>query len=286
MQLIAAMLSAALAGAAVALLIWRRGAVRGTTLTHAWWWAVASLATLAAGELVLACQPDKADHAGLSGAVRLIAATGAFCPVMAVLGARRPQHRAWQFVVITMWIMLALPALEAIFLRRMEIIDVGPVRGWFLWLMIAVTFLAYAPTRFTVAAVLVALAQIVLLQPFLPGIAERPPHALAPLAAMVFLSVAVARTACGFPRQRPADNPYDARWLDFRDRFGAMWALRVIERVNAAARMYDWPLSLTWTGFYFHDAADDWTSLSPQIEKELRQTLDNLLRRFVAESES
>ena len=74
---------------------------------------------------------------------------------------------------------------------------------------------------------------------------------------------------------------YDRLWFDFRDTFGLFWALRVQERVNAAAQQYDWPLELTWTGF--RDTADQspLAAIDPAIEPALRTTLKGLLRRFV-----
>ena len=101
------------------------------------------------------------------------------------------------------------------------------------------------------------------------------------LFATLFFAIAIARTCSGFPRRRMGRSEMDQRWIQFRDMFGTLWALRVIERVNAAAAIYHWPFSLTWTGFYFHDPEEDWESLSAEDRKELQQTMDNLLRRFM-----
>ena len=279
----AVLTAATIVFALVAIVVIARGRnrLRQTTLTHALWWCIGSLAVLAvleAASLWLHWQSEAGDW---SRALRLISASGMFCPAMAVLGARRPHHVAWQFIVASMWVMLSLPALEAVFLGRLETMDVGPVRGWFLWLMVAVSFVIYALTRFTFVAILTALGQVVLLSPFLPGMGGWGPFEWHPPAAAGLFMVAAIITASGYPRVRISDNEFDQRWFDFRDQFGAMWGLRVIERINAAARMYQWPFSLTWTGFYFHEAKTDWSSVSPGVKAELRQTLDNLLRRFV-----
>ena len=280
--IVAALITATIASGAA---LWRRqAALRGTTLVQAAWWTLVALATLAGGETLLLIFGAEDTLPSWSAAVRLICATVTFCPVMAVLGARRPHHLAWQFIVVTLWIMLSLPAWEVLLLGRFESMDVGPVRGWFLWLMIALNLVTYLPTRFWMSAILVALGQLLLLGPFLPGVQVDEASRVSILVAAVFFAVAIIRTCGGFPPPPCRENEFDRRWLMFRDSFGTMWALRVVERVNASAQMYNWPMSLTWTGFYFHNADNGWDNLSPQAEAELRQTMENLMRRFQASS--
>ncbi len=45
---------------------------------------------------------------------RYLVAITTFLPGMAVLGAKRPQHWGWQFIVATLWVTLAWPALESL----------------------------------------------------------------------------------------------------------------------------------------------------------------------------
>ena len=260
------------------LLVWRRRALRGTTLTHAWWWVLVSLVFIVLGELLLALTGDAAAH--WPPVVRLISATSTFCPMMAVLGARRPQHHAWQFVVFTLWIMLSLPGWEAFFLSRPQAMDIGPVRGWFLWLMLLVNLVNWLPTRFWLGAILVMVGQLLMLAVFLPGLQVTETTSGSVLIACLLFTVSIALCCCGLPRRRSGRSEFDRRWLQFRDMFGTMWALRVIERISVAAAMYRWPLSLSWTGFYFHDPDEDWSSLSEEDRSELQQTMDKLLRRF------
>jgi hypothetical protein len=70
----------------------------------------------------------------------------------------------------------------------------------------------------------------------------------------------------------------DRVWLDFRDAFGAVWALRVMERMNAASTMYGWPVLLSWNGFSPRDDAPEVSPVPPTVEESLR----TLLRRFVS----
>src|SRR4051794_207498 len=93
------------------LFLWlQRRAVAGTTLTAPWWWSVVSLLALALAEFVTAFWKSDSDPS--AAALRFIAATSTFCPLMALLGAKRPQDRGWQFIVFSLWVVLALPGLE------------------------------------------------------------------------------------------------------------------------------------------------------------------------------
>ncbi len=66
------------------------------------------------------------------------------------------------------------------------------------------------------------------------------------------------------------------QWQKFRDAYGAFWALRILGRANQTAELRDWPIRLTWTGFYFLG------EMEPTAEQlaELDQTMATLLRRF------
>ncbi len=236
--------------AGIALLVWQMPKLRGTTLVGPCVWAVVVMAVLAVAGIYLSLATV---HPSSAASLRLIYATGTFCPLMAVLGARRPHHGAWNFIVASLWVVAALPALEAMFLGRGETLDIGGVRGWFLWLMIVLGMLNYLPTRHAFSAMLVAAGQIVLLSGFLPGVDKIGVTAALPIATLLLL-LAISWAIWTARTRRPARNEFDARWREFRDAFGALWGVRILERVNAAARTSGWPFSLTWTGFYFHEA--------------------------------
>src|SRR5262249_59473752 len=44
-------------------------------------------------------------------------------------------------------------------------------------------------------------------------------------------------------------GPDEAVWFWFRDHWGVVWALRVLERFNRSAEAQRWPLRLSWQGF-------------------------------------
>ena len=85
-------------------------------------------------------------------------------------------------------------------------------------------------------------------------------------------------------RETAAANRYDRLWLDFRDSLGMLWALRVQERINAAARQHGWNLELAWSGFRSGAGDAQLTAIDRAIEAGLRTTFRGLLRRFVSGS--
>jgi hypothetical protein len=266
----------AMAACGVAVLARGFRAVRGTTLLAPWFWSIGSLAIVAISETAIAVL-----HAGQMPAaaqLRLAAAATTFCPLVALLGAKRPQDRAWQLIVLSLWVILSLPAAEAWLMRPGEPPTVHPVWSWFLIVLVIVGLANYLPTRFWPAAILVAAGQIVLNWSYLPLPLPALPDT-APLWGLGLLVAAVVAAAAIGVRQRGECEPLDRLWLDFRDRYGAVWCLRVAERINASAEMYRWHVRLKWHGFTtVEGAAPTPAAANPELEKTLR----TLLRRFAS----
>ena len=72
------------------------------------------------------------------------------------------------------------------------------------------------------------------------------------------------------------------RWLNFRNNWGAFWALRILNRINETAKLSHWPIQLTWSGFVPTEPADltAIATLDDPTRAHITQTLDTLLRRF------
>jgi hypothetical protein len=64
-----------------------------------------------------------------------------------------------------------------------------------------------------------------------------------------------------------------------------MWALRVAERINAAASVSDWPITLHWHGFVGQEQPGDdpLEGLPADTRRAIQQSIENLLRRFVSQ---
>ena len=134
--------------------------VRGTTLTAPWAWAWVALLAVAGVELLAASVAASGPPLWLDAA-RYLAAVATFCPVMAVLGAKRPQDRAWQIIVASLWGVLSLPALQDLLYHYGQPVALDPAWRGFLAILIAVGLVNYLPTRFWPSSILFGMAQLV-----------------------------------------------------------------------------------------------------------------------------
>lgn len=274
----AAIVATALLAVGLAALARSRSALSETTLLPAWWWAIAALVACSAVEIAAGLL--RRDDSWLAP-LRYAAAGLTFCPLLAVLGAKRPQHNAWNLIVLTFWGVVALPVAETFFLQRGQRLEIGDARSWFLWPLILLGPINYLPTRNWPAAILVAAGQLLLLGDYLPLI-HRPLFAGQQLVALGLLVAAVLSTATRARRASEEITPYDRLWLDFRDTFGLFWALRLQERVSAVSQTNDWPLDLAWSGLVEKASGKPIQQVDPAIEPTLRTSLKGLLRRFVS----
>ena len=276
----AAAIAAALAASSILLGLWNyRPAVSETTLVSAAWWAAAATLAIAGVELARAALP-LAD--AWLAPLRFCAAALSFCPFVAVIGAKRPQHLPWNFVVLSLWGIVSLSALTALAMQRNDRFILGDARAWLLWALIVMGYINYLPTRNQFAALLVALGQIILFAPHLPllrGIGWLANLPAGPSLGLFLFAMALA--VVGRASQPVSDGQesssykFDRLWLDFRDLFGLLWGLRLQERVNAASSSANWEVDLAWSGFKGKD-------IPAKNREALRQAMTGLLRRFVS----
>ena len=119
--------------------------VRGTTLLPPMVWAVISGVSLAAIGALEGFQPVQTIS---RDALRFAVTVGTFCPVMAVLGAKRPQDRGWQWIVLSLWAVAVWPAVQAALLPAGTVIDLFIVWKLFLVGLVVVGLLNYLPTQY------------------------------------------------------------------------------------------------------------------------------------------
>jgi hypothetical protein len=260
-------------------------ALKETTLIVPWSWACISGAGIVLSALYGAT--TSADAPGSSFAAwQFVAACGTFCPFVALIGAKRPQHSAWSFVVLSLWGMLSLPAAEVLLLQPGQQLEINAFRSWFLCAIMAAEIINFLLTRFGWAVLLLVAGQTVWLSEYLP----LTPHLWLPagLAAhrvtLGFLLVASSLVGAWLAtlRRPPKLGSYDRLWIDFRDAFGLFWALRLSERVNAVATQANWGFDLGWSGFRTTDELKPLGELPAEIDRPLQHNLQGLLRRFVS----
>jgi hypothetical protein len=235
---------------------WR--ANQRTTLRHAILWAAfAWIAWIGAALL----GPD-----ALRARYLALSLTG--CAGVAVLGARRPGVTAWNFVVAGLLAVLLLPVAEGLGDLRLNVFVTT-----FLTAALAVGLLNHLPTRLAAAVAPAGVACAVeacLVFNIIKG-TDLPwldPCALALLAITPWLGLAAAR------RRTAISHDFDREWLAFRDRFGAVWGMRLRDQFNRAAANAGWGVVLDWKGL--RPAAADAAARRAEALTGLRA----VLRRF------
>ncbi|MBI3838440.1 MAG: hypothetical protein HY288_10970 [Planctomycetia bacterium] len=272
----AALASGSLALLGGAALVWRKPALRGTTLVVPWYWSAVSLAAISLTEILVSLTVSFPPQPWVVP-LRFAAAMSSFCPLMALLGAKRPQDRAWQFIVFSLWAILSLPSVEWLLFGGVQ--EMHPARFWFLAILICTGALNGTASRFWPSSWLVCLGQMALVMPFFSATQSWLPDSRGPQLGLLAIVAGWGLLAAGLPRGGTAATRLDRMWLDFRDAFGVVWSLRVAERINAASAIVGWPVTLGWRGFY---APDGPSASVPEMPAAVEESFRALLRRFVS----
>ncbi len=256
--------------------------VWGSTLRAPVAWCVVSALTIAAVETYLAVFPNEITEFSRS-LLRYAAAASTFCPIMAVLGSKRPQDRGWQWIVLSLWIVLLVPAGQALAAPSGQRLELSGIWRGMLIALIAMELLNYLPTRFSLSAVLATAGQGLLLAPYLLShetseLAVGSGLSLILIAGLsVLLSARRRGKKTGQLNQPGPVEHLECRWFAFRDGWGAFRGLRILQRVNQTAELSGWPVRLHWSqGFVGESAAE----IDDANVAHIEQTFDSLLRRF------
>lgn len=274
-------LAATLLAAVILLRYYRRAAE--TMLFIPWAWAFGTFEFVTAmncfGEF--SGQNRFGLFSGNYGAVHFVAAAGTLCPFIALIGAKRPQHSAWSFVVLALWGMISLPAAEVVLLNPGQELEINSIRSWFLLALILGGLCNFVLTRYFLSSALLAVAQFVWLGPWLPW-SFHPKIMSHEFAGLLCASGAIITAWLVSRSPTRAANEYDRLWFDFRDTFGLFWSLRLIERVNDTAKQAGWDFDLGWGGFRTKSSFEPLGKLPPETRAALVNCLQGLLRRFVS----
>ncbi len=216
-----------------------------TTLVFPWSWSAGGLGASACVELVAAAM-DAQGH-GLE-MVHYVQAVFGITPVACLLGAKRPQVLAWQFIVAALAIVLLLPLAQTIMRSRYD----GPVELHAMWLLfwlglLAVGIVNFLRSRLLFAAGLYVAAAGLLLSSGVGWISGRWSGACGPAAAVLVAAATwLAAQRLSEPPKLPAG--VQRMWSDFVNLYGALWATRVKDRFNSEASQRRHTARLTWDG--------------------------------------
>jgi len=269
---------------------------RGSTAVPATLWAIAACVSLALDTGLRASGAVSQPSAAAS--LRMVTAALSLCPAMSLLGAKRPQHGVWQFIVAALALILLLPALATMLVRPDSVPDAHLLGRCFLVILSLVGWLNFVATRHGLAATLVTLGQLIVVRGFLPLVDSEPTFpptastAAATAALIDCLGVCLAAaggllamlSSLGSSRRRLALAPagtfaaaVEPAFLGFRETLGAAWTLRVAERFDAIAASRGWPCRLHFDGIHPANAPIDgpW-------QRDAQRALGALLQRFVS----
>lgn len=257
---------------------WRRA--WGTALRPAIVWVGISLTLGVIGQGLATSEPLSSGRPA-AGHLTYLTTLAALAASITVLNARRPGGGAWAILNALLVLVFLIPWLEGAGLsrdwglRRLRLDDPWTL---FYGLLVLAGVTNFLPTRYGPAALLAGLGfgleYLGLTRHGLPNEAKSLVWSAVPLAFSAAVWVASVRNP---DRGGRPPLPLDQTWLWFRDLWGVVWALRVMERFNRTAAAQRWGFRLGWQGL----VADDPTR--PPAEAHLAaagQTLRVLIRRF------
>lgn len=204
------------------------------------------------------------------------------CPLIAVLGAKRPTARVWTwFIILPLIAVLGWPAVTVL-IRFPEVTPLDIQLPVFIGFGLVIVMGAgnYLGSRYGLSTALSSAALLICLCPssnLFQGDLEQATLWRGVAALLMGLSLFHAIRQAN----RPAvdENRFDQLWFDFRDAFGIVWSIRIQDRINQTAEREKWIVRLGTEGFIWEQNVPD--DVYSETVQRLTQTLHWLLRRFV-----
>lgn len=241
--------------------------LRGSTLVGPWAWIVAACGLLILREIAAVMTWDPS----WQRLIHFTAVGAAVCPVVALFGAKRPQAWAWQFIVLSLVGILILPAIE-VHLRGTLEPDIQGLRAAFMWLLPLCGLANYVATRFAIVATIATVGQCLLVWTVTHHLTDQHVDRWLFLAALwsCLAACLLGWLVAAVPRSsvRNQETPLQRQWFSFRNAYGAVWALRVAQRVNRMAQERGLRGALDW-----------WTA---EGEAAFEREVISLLRSFLS----
>lgn len=192
--------------------------------------------------------------ASILSALYCLCITVLLAPMIDILGARRPGHRAWPwFVVLPMIAVLQWASFSQLSTGRLDLaVEIPTPTCVGFGLVILMGFGNHAASRNLVAALLGATAVCILLLPvtgFVGFLSAWPRVVGAMLLLFAVCLVAARIRSCAEPANKDQLDAVHNMWHFFFDVYGIVWAHRVVDRVNQFAARESWDCILSLDGF-------------------------------------
>lgn len=254
--------------------------LRTTTLTTATCWAIAGVGvwiTAFVSESLL-----EVFSAGTRDLLWYLAAVVCVCPPIAVLGARRPGAAAWGFfVLLPLLLVLLWPAAASTRVWRVGVpleLEEPALVAFSVVLIMGCG--NYFGTKFTLPSLLyfVSIAWLMAsMSASAPDFLRHQTQARYWASILLGIAAGLARLRSG--TASTTGDAWNRVWLDFTDTFGLVWAKRVLDRVNEAARYEQWAATVAWHGIVWRPDCPE--AERTQTEARIDHNLRWLLKRFV-----
>jgi hypothetical protein len=255
---------------------WR--SAKGTALRPAVLWGFIAVALGIVSQAFAVTEP-LASGRPAAGYLTYLSVLATLAALISVLNARTPGGGAWAILMVLLLLVFLIPWLEGPGLGRGGLARLRLDSPWsiFYWLLVVAGVTNYLPTRYGSAAALLLLAFALEYAGLTRLVGS--PTGLGNLWSAVPISLAAAAWVADgrLDSPREVSNRFEATWFWFRDHWGVVWALRVIERFNRSAEAQGWPYRLSWHGVV---PSGDGIQDRPVPSEAAEATLKGLLRRF------
>jgi len=252
-----------------------RQAIRGLTAASALTWA-----HVAVSVMILAITLQFADlvPVGYTSSLHFLAATLMLAPLIDILGARNPGHRAWPwFVVLPMIAVLQWPMMSHLMSEQVttQFELPGPALIGFALVLIMGAG-NYFGTANTAACLIGATGVILFVLPVTSWLTW--PGEGIILASSVCFALS-ALLAEGRIKSSIPSTGHHRLWLDFRDTYGLVWARRAMDRINQFSHREKWDVIMTLGGFEPRPGI----TLDGEVLQRPIEVLRWVLRRFATD---
>ncbi|CAN5763484.1 hypothetical protein BH23PLA1_BH23PLA1_18100 [soil metagenome] len=257
---------------------WRMAS--GTALRPLVVWGGIAVLLAAIGQAVAWGEPLESGRPG-AGHWSYLSSLAVLAALISVFNARRPGGGAWALLMGLLVLVFLLPWLEGSGLAGgvggLDRLWLEAPWSWFFALLALAGTTNYLPTRYGPAAA-VLLGALAAEFAGLVGLGLGPEVRGRLWSASAWgLAVAVQVAATDSQRKTlPATSGLERLWMPFRDHWGLIWGLRIMERFNRSAQILGWPIRLSWQGVVPAEGVEGPAEPPPPAEATLR----GLLRRF------